>query len=139
MFLNLLKFLDQFDNDMLPTLPNAEFVADNIFMPAALRGEPILIAWEGKKPVGALFWPVQQLPYEARWKTALGWGTYLEEGYRGLKIGTGLRKRGVKLLKTQGVQKLLGMPILKNLVSVKASDRFGFVPFARVDTLDIGR
>ncbi len=137
MFLNLLKFLDQFENDVLPTEGNAELMVDTVFLPAAERGEPVLIAWEGDKPVGAIFWILQQLPYRSRWKTAYGWGTYLEEGYREKKIGTMLRDRAKKILKSKGVQKLMGMVILKNKASVKASDSYGFVPFARIDYLDI--
>lgn len=137
LFLELLQFLDSFDNDMLPTLTNAELMADQVFMPAAAAGEPVLIAWEGKKPIGAVFWVLQKLPYQARWITAYGYGTYLKEGYRNQKLGTEIRNHALKILKAKGVQKLIGMVILKNKASLIASDRYGFVPFARIDFLEL--
>ena len=137
MFLHLLEFLDQFEHDMLPTRGNAEFITHTVFMPAAARGEPILIAWDQNKPIGGIFWPVHQLPYEARWKMAYGYGTYLKEGYRNQKLGTQLRHRALKILRSLNVQRLMGMVHTKNKISLKASQGFGFVPFARLDLLNI--
>lgn len=137
LFLKLLKFVDRFDNDILPTRKNAERMVDTVLLPAAARGEPILIAWEAVKPVGALFWAVQNLPYEVRWKTAYGYGTYIEESHRSQKIGTLLRKAGMKILKDKGVQRILGTTHLKNEVSIKANTRLGAIPFARVDYFEI--
>lgn len=137
MFLNLLKFLDPFDHDMMPTRSNAEWITDTLFLPSAERGEPILIAWDGSKAVGALFWLIQDFPYKARWRHATEYGIYVEEAYRGQKLGTQLREKGVKILRGKGVQKLFGMVNLKNEASLKASDKFGFRPFARLDILDI--
>lgn len=137
MYLKLLTFLNRFDHDMLPTRKNAEWLTDNVFLPAAERGEPVLIAWDHDKPVGGIFWPIHQVPYDLRWVMAYGYGTYLDENYRSQRLGTEMRNRALEILKSKGVQKLLGMVILKNEVSVKASDRYGFVPFARMDLLDI--
>jgi hypothetical protein len=103
MFLRLLQFLDQFDHDMIPLRENAEFMTDTVFMPAAERRDPILIAWDQKTPVGCLFWPVQVL----------------------------------RILKEKGVEKLMGMVHLKNEVSIKASERMGFLPFARLELTSI--
>lgn len=137
MYLKLLHFLARFEHDMLPTQKNAEWITDSIFMPAAQKGEPILIAWDDEKPVGGIFWPIHQVPYDTRWKMAYGYGTYLDETYRSQKLGTILRNSAMEILKSKGVEKLVGMVILKNEVSVKASDRYGFQPFARLDFLDI--
>ncbi len=137
MYLKLLLYVDQFDNDILPIRENAEFMTDTFFMPAAARGEPVLIAWDGTKPVGALFWPVQQLPYKTRWTAAYGYGTYIEDGYRGKKVGTLLREKGIRTLHEKGIQKLVGMVHYKNEISIKASDKMGWTPFARVELSDI--
>lgn len=138
MFLNLLQFLDQFDHDMLPTEKNAAHMTDKVFMPAAARGEPILIAWDQGNPVGGLFWAVNlTLPYESRWKSAYGYGTYLKEGYRSKKIGTEMREMGFKILKEKGVEKLYGTVLFKNQVSVKANDRLGAIPMSRLDVFNI--
>ncbi|GEM_PF-5176649 len=137
LYLNLLKFLDQFEHDMLPTRENAEWITDATFLPAAMRGEAILIAWEGDKPIAGLFWPVQIIPYQCRWKMAFGYGIYIEESHRGKNLSTLLRKKAVEILKSKEVQKLIAMRHFKNKTSLAMSDRFGVIPFARVDLLDI--
>jgi GNAT superfamily N-acetyltransferase len=133
LFLKYLKFLDQFEHDLLPTRKNAEVMIDTVFLPAAKRGEPILIAWNGDEPIGVTFWVVQNLPYELRWKVAVGYGTYIEPKYRSKKLGTQLRKRGIEILKSLGVQRLLGAVHLKNTISVKANSGLGGIPWARMD------
>lgn len=137
LFLKLLRFLDQFEHDMLPTQENADTMADLILMPAAKEGDPILIAWDGAQPAGALFWAVQKLPYAARWTTAYGYGTYIEEAYRSQRLGTLLRTQGIKILKDKKIQRLMTMVLLKNEISVKASDKMGWEPFARIELTDI--
>ena len=138
LFLKLLQFLDQFEHDMLPTLENAQKMTDQVFMPAATRREPILIAWDEEKPVGAIFWPIQNIPYSTRWKTAFGYGTYLDKEYRNKKLGTEMKRRAIEILKLLGVQKLLGTVLLKNEIAVKFCDhQDDYVPFARVDILHI--
>ena len=57
LFFDLLKHLDSMENDMLPTRKNAEFMVNHLLMPAALRKEAILIAWDGSNPVGVLYQP----------------------------------------------------------------------------------
>jgi GNAT superfamily N-acetyltransferase len=137
MFYRLLFFLDTFDHDMLPTRNNAALLVDSLFLPAAEKGEAILIAWDDVTPVGAIFWPIQHHAYQSRWITAFGYGTYIDKAYRSRKVGTLLRNEAVRILKEKGVQKLLGVVLFKNEISVKASDRYGFVPYARLDLLDI--
>lgn len=133
LFFKLLVYLDQFEHDMLPTRENAEFVVDNFLMPAAARGEPILIAWDEAKPVGGVFWVIQDLPYKSRWKMAFGYGTYVEEEYRSQKLGTKIRRMGFEILKEKGVDRLTGMVLLKNRLSVENCDNTGAIPIARLD------
>ncbi len=137
LFMKLLNHLDQFESDMLPTQKNVDYMTDKVFMPAAARGEPVLIAWHGKRPVGAIFWIIPPLHYESRWKYAYGYGTFIEDEYRMKKIGTLLREAGLALLKKKQVKKLMGFVQLTNTISMKANDRLGSIPYARVDLLDI--
>lgn len=133
LFFQMLQYLDQFDHDMLPTRENAEYMVDTFLMPAAERGEPVLIAWEGEKPVGGLFWIVQDLPYQSRWKMAYGYGTFLEEGYRDQGLGKKMRERGYTILKEKGVERITGMVLLKNELSVQNCAYMGAIPIARLD------
>lgn len=134
LFHKLLQHLDQYDHDMLPTRENAEWVADTLLMPAAARGEPVLIAWKGDVPIGGLFWTIQDMPYQTRWKLSYGYGTFIEEGYRSQHIGTLLRQTGFKMLKERGVERSVAMVLLKNKVSDENLDHMGErVHIARLD------
>ncbi len=137
LFLKLINYLDPFGHDMLPTRKNATYMTDTLLMPAAERGEPVLIAWAGDKPIGAVFWVIQRPPYECRWSFAVGYGTFIEEGYRSKRIGTRLRRRGFEILKEKGVEKLLASVLLKNTLSVENCDRTGAKPLARIDLFDV--
>lgn len=137
LYLKLLQHLNQFEHDVLPTLENAEWMVDVLFLPAATREEGIFIAWDQDKPVGAIFWAIQHMPYQMRFKTAYGYGTYVDPHYQSQKVGTLLRQKAIQSLKKLGVQKLLGMVHFTNELSLKASDKFGFKPHARLDLLDL--
>lgn len=137
MHLKLLKFLEQFDHDALPTQKNVEYIIDNIIIPAIQNCDPILIAWHKDKPVGAIFWVILNSPLELKWKMAMGYGTYIEQAYRHQSVGSLLRKEGIRILKEKGVQKLIGMPHFANKVSLEASNKLGFKPYMRLDHLDI--
>ena len=132
MFHHLLNFLDRFEHDMVPTKKNAEFMTDTFFMPAAARQEAILIAWDGSKPIGALFWPIQHHTYQMRWVTAYGYGTYLEEGYRGKKISRLLFQEAIKISKEKGVQRIIGFTLLENKRAQKVTEKTGFQCFGKM-------
>jgi GNAT superfamily N-acetyltransferase len=136
MFFNLLKFLDPCEHDMLPTKENAEFMVDKFFVPAASRSEAILIAWDGSKPVGALFWPIQIPTYRSRWKTAYGYGTYLEEGYRGKRLSNALFQEAIKISKNKGVQRVIGTILEDNKRAQKVTEKLGFRCFGKMYYLD---
>ena len=134
LFYKLLQYLDQFEHDMLPTRENAEWVTDALLMPAAVRGEPVLIAWKDSLPIGGLFWTIQDLPYQTRWKMSYGYGTFIEEGFRSQDIGSQLRQRGFQMLKEKGVERSVAMVLLKNKLSDKNLDLMGErVHIARLD------
>ena len=138
MYLALLQHLDQFDHDLLPSRVNAEVMVDTVFIPAAGKGEPVMIAWDQGRPVGAIFWVVQEPPIlQMRYVFAIGHGTYLLEEYRNKKVGGALRNLATQILKEKGAQRLLTMPHLKNEISLKASARQGYIPHMRIDILDL--
>jgi hypothetical protein len=133
LFLRMLEHLDQFEHEMLPLRENAEWIADNFLMPAAERGEPVLIAWEGDRPVAGMFWTIQELPYRSRWKMSYGYGTFVEEGYRNGGLGTKMRKMGFGILKEKGVERATGMVLYANKQSLENWDHMGAIPYARLD------
>lgn len=137
MFWQLLKSLDQYENDMLPTMENAAYMVDQVLMPAAMREEAVLLAWDNENPVGGIFWCIQAMPYTTRWKIAMGYGTYIEKEYRGQRVSSLLRNTAIKILQEFGVEKVIGMPHLKNEQSIKTWQHCGAQPYARIDLLDI--
>ncbi len=137
LFLEYLQFVDQFESEALPTRKNAEWMTDQVFLPAASRGDPILVAREGDQVVGGLFWVIQQQPIETRWKSALGYATYIREEYRSKKAGSLLREEGLKILKGKGIERLFGAVHFGNKISIKASDRLGAKPYARIDIFEL--
>ncbi len=137
MFLKLLQYLDQYQHDMLPTQENAEWMVDTLILPGALRGEGVLIAWQNKEPIGAVFWPIQHLPYQSRCKTAYGYGTYVDSAYRTSGLSKKLRAEAVSVLKAHDVKKVVGMTNVDNTISYESGKKFGFKDFAIVTILDI--
>ena len=107
-FLNLLEYLDEFGHDIPPYRENAEWLVDQVFLPAAARGEPVLLAWEGQTLVGALFWVIPAGPPRMRYKQAVGYGTYVDPDYRNRGVAKQLWAQGVELLRAQQVEILVG-------------------------------
>lgn len=136
-YFKLLKFLEQFEHDILPTPKNVEYIIDNIVLPGIQNKDPVLIAWHKNTPIGVLFWVTQNSPFEMRWRMALGYGTYIDDKYRHKSVGSLLRKEGIRILRAKGIQKLVGMPHFANKVSLEASNKLGFKPYMRMDHLDI--
>lgn len=132
LFLNLLIYLDQYEHDILPIRENAEWFVDETFLPAAGRGEPVLIAWQDKKAVGALFWVIQDFPFQVRWKQAMGYGTYIDPDWRRQGVGKQLRQQGLKMLKELGVEVLLGMAHVDNRGGVESTIGKGFKHYANM-------
>ena len=137
MVLKLLKHLDQFEHDMLPTVENAEWMVETLLMPSAARGEPILIAWKDDSALGMTAWPIQVLPYASRFTLAYGYGTYVEPGYRREGVATRLRQVAMRLLKDKGIERVMIAVALRNTPSLASCEALGALPFARVDMLSI--
>jgi GNAT superfamily N-acetyltransferase len=136
-FLSYLQYLDKYGNDILPTRENAEWFVDHTFLPAAALGEPVLIAWHQDKPVGAIFWVIQQFPFKVRWKQAMGYGTYVDPDWRRQKIGKRLRQEGFKILKQKGVKKLFGIAQAGNESGIGASRHKGATHYGTMVRVDI--
>src|SRR5262245_19265596 len=107
-YLELLKDLDRFGFDMLPTRENAETMVDTVFLPSARNGDPILLAEKNGQTLGAIFWATLILPYASRWKAAFGYGTWVKKEFRRHGIATALRNEACRRLRTRGVQVVLG-------------------------------
>lgn len=127
-YLKLLSGLADYNYDVLPTQKNADHFTDKIFMPAASRGDPILIGWDGERPAGMIFWVVQNLPYEARWSHAFDYGIHVDPEYRRQKVGTKIWNAGIEILKAKGVERLLSGVSLRNEASLKGGQQLGLIP-----------
>lgn len=137
LFLSLLRHLDQFEYDILPTRENAGYFVDQVFLPAAERGEAILLACHDEQPIGAIFCVIQTAPFELRWKQALGYGVYVEPAWRGRGLGHRLRQEAVTLLKAQGVQVLFEMAQLDNKAGLASISGEGSRPYAQMMRFDL--
>lgn len=133
LFLNYLHYIGEYGGDMLPTQENAEKLVDEVFLPAAARGEPILLAWaEGQaEPIAATFAVIQELPYKMRWRQAWGYGTYVDPDWRSRKVGTEIRRRAKEILKKKGVECVIGMAYEGNEIGLNSAEKDGTV-LARV-------
>lgn len=137
LFLAMVAELAEHGHDLLPTRQNAAWFWDEIFFEAITRGDPVLLAFAGDQPVGALFWVVNYPPYEVRYRTATGWGTYVIPDLRRHGVATALRVEGTRILRDMGIEKLVGTVLVGNEASVAASRRHGLVDVAIVQSLSI--
>lgn len=136
-YLKLLQSLERYDHDILPTQDNAVHLVDDTFLPAARRGEPILIAWQGEQAVGAIFWVIQDSPLQLRWKQAVGYGTYVAPEWRRQKIGYRLRQAGFKVLKAKGVQVLFGVANAGNKGGLESTRHKGAIHYGTLVRVNV--
>lgn len=95
--------------EFLPVYQNAVIMWEHVFTPAIKRGDPVLLAFAGENPAGALFWTEVVTELHLREPMAQGHGTFVVARYRNKGIGTALRKEGVRILKKKGVSIVRGM------------------------------
>jgi len=125
-YLAFLKHLDQYNFEILPTRENSEYVVDNFMWPAALAGDPILIAWVNNQPIGAIFWAeCKDLP-KTRNKMALEYGIYVAGTFRRKGAGKKLRERAKEILRKKGVKQVVGTVSIKNNASLISQEKAGF-------------
>jgi len=128
LYLALLMHLAEFDAAVTATDAAAQWWVDHVFLPAAGRGEPVLIAREPAGPaIGGIFWPVGPQPGP---KIAFGYGTYVVPGWRRKGVGAALREAALLRLKGIGASLLVGCAHLNNEPGRQSLLSFGMMPAA---------
>lgn len=120
------------NHDLAPTLENAQYIVQHNLIPAAERGEPVLIAYLGETIIGATFTTLPPPELEFRRKFAFGHGTWVTEYFRRRGVAAALMEAVRVRLCELGVEVQRGQAALTNRVSLKTFERLGFVPYALV-------
>ncbi len=136
-FLNLLEYLDEFGHDIPPCQENADWFVDEVFLPAALRQEPVLMACHEGKPVGALFWCIPTGTPPVRVKQAVGYGTYVDPDWRRQGIGEALWAKGLAMLSALEVDELIGVTYEDNQPAMNFIKRSGIDHSARLVRINL--
>lgn len=135
MYLEMLTDLQIYNIEMLATEDNARWMTENLFMPAAERGEGVLIAWVNDMPGAAIFWASAPLPLDYRRRTANGYGTYVRPEFRRAGLATKLRKAAAARLRALGFEAVVGQVERSNEPGREATRRAGFQTFALLERL----
>jgi GNAT superfamily N-acetyltransferase len=136
LFLAMLKHLHQFGHDVPPTQENAEWFTDNVFLPAATKGDPVLIARINEAPVGAIFW-CRNPAMPGLEGSAFGYGTYVVAKYQRQGVGLALRTAAVECLKDLGVKRIIGAALKDNVAGHASLLSLGMEPTTTLYELKI--
>jgi GNAT superfamily N-acetyltransferase len=131
LFWDMLKELDQYGHDMLPTANNAWMFCRDVLEPGLVDGT-VIVAEEKGQVLGALFWTLSDSGYETRHKAAVGYGTYVKPDWRGQGLATQMRQIGICRLKQLGVEKLYGTVLTGNVAGRASAAKFSPVDIAIV-------
>lgn len=136
-FYELLKALENYEFDLLPTRHNARVIAEQHLIPAWERGEPILMAFEGEKIIGATFttYASENLQFRARF--AYGYGTWVHPEHRKQGVAKALLEHVRAMLREAGIKRQEGMALVNNDASICAFQKMGFVPHGIVLRSDV--
>jgi len=128
LYLGLLTHLARFDPTVTATAETAQWWVDQVFVPAASHGAPVLIARHNDgRAIGGLFWVITPTPGV---KHAYGYGTYIVPEWRECGVGTALRSAAVLKLKASGVTHLIGCAHLANEPGQRSLRALDMAPYA---------
>jgi GNAT superfamily N-acetyltransferase len=106
-YLEMLRELEPFGFDIPATRQAAEHNTDAIFLPAAERGEGVLIARDPEgRWLGAVFWVITPTPCAD--VVAFGHGTVVRDDARRTGVGRALREAALARLTRAGVTRIVG-------------------------------
>lgn len=108
-YLDMLRYLDGQEYLILPTAENANFMVDDVFMPALRDGRGPLIAEAGGERVAVLFWISDLQMVDARYATATSYGQWVRPDYRGGGIVSKMIEAIIPRLKAAGIERVLDM------------------------------
>lgn len=114
-------------SDMLPTIANAQTMADLILVPAWKRKDPILFACVKGRIIGATFTTLPDDRFAYRVPFASGHGTWVAPDWRNKGIAAMLLNRVREMLREKGVFRQVGIVQDGNDVSRAAFMKLGFV------------
>lgn len=137
LYLAMLARLDQYGFEVLPTERNAAHFVDSVFLPAAERGDPVLLAFEGEEAVGALFWVCDHGgQIDTRHKVCHGYGVQVNLPAPA-KAEELLMRVGVEMIREQGFEIVLAGVQNGDGSLAKPFKKLGFRPFAVCDKLTV--
>lgn len=109
-YLDLLRFLDGQDYLMLPTEANADWMVDEVFVPAIEEKRGVFMGCdEHSRPVAALFWVIDRQLVEVRFPTATSYGQWVDPAHRGQGIVPKMARSASDWLKAAGVRQVHDM------------------------------
>ena len=135
--LAMLEELQPFGHDMAATEANAAKMVDDLLLPAAANGDPVLIARDADgRAIGGLFWCRMALP-PGQPSVAMGYGTYVAKRGRRQGIASELRKAGLAQLRQLGVQRMITSVLAGNIAGHWSLLKLGFRPASTIYLLNL--
>lgn len=113
-------------SDMLPTVENAQLMADTILIPAWERKEPVLFAVLGPRIIGATFTTLPDPRIAYRVPFASGHGTWVSPDCRNKGVASALLTKVREMLREKGIRRQVGLVHSGNDVSRCAFMKMGF-------------
>lgn len=135
-YLDLLRYLDSQGYLILPTEANADWMIDDVFLPAIEERLGVFVGCdENSHPVAALFWIVDRQPVEARFPTATSYGQWVSPEYRGQGLIAKMVGPAVDWLKRVGVRQVHDM--VHTPEAAEAAKSCGFEIQTKIVTLKL--
>lgn len=134
-YLDMLTWLEGQDYLILPTEKNADWMIEEVFLPAIREDRGVFVGCdEGGNPIAALFWVVDVPLVEVRVPTATSYGQWVNASHRGQGVIPEMVRVVASRLKDAGISQVFdmvhtpeakavaekcGFEILSNVVTVK--------------------
>lgn len=135
-YLQTLLWLDSQDYIILPNRANAEWIVENLFVPAIRdRRSGIFIVELEAEPVAALFWIVEWTPVATRFKTATSYGQWVAPDHRGEDLVPRMVYHAADHFRAAGVAQVLDMAHIPE--AFEAAEKVGFVADQKILTLNL--
>lgn len=132
LYLELLKSVDAFGMDVMPTRRNAELYYQHLLLPGILAQDPVLLAEVKGEIAGAIFWPEKRTPFELRRRSALGLGVFVYPKFAQRGIGSELRRQAKLILSAKGIEVVDGAVFNSNQAGIESALRNGGKPYGQM-------
>lgn len=135
-YLDMLTWLEGQGYLILPTEENADWMVDEVFLPAIREDRGVFVGCdEGGNPIAALFWVVDVPLVEVRVPTATSYGQWVSAAHRGQGVIPEMVRVVASRLKDAGIERVLDMAHTGEAVA--AAEACGFEVETNVVTLNL--